>query len=383
MDASNYTIGIVYILLTVFIWTAASLCTQYLEKDMNFDAPFVFTYISTSLFSINLPAYWLYGGFAKMSRKHGKNSDQNLASAMSAFGDHMDAREGGNTDTKEYLRYYQLDGMDDLLPKVFTDSVLDCLPVTTTPPLRSIPWLLQPLPDVHTNQELLQVAMLLMPLFFVGNFFYNTSLMHTSISSCVVITNLNGAFTLLFSYLVGAEEVTIVKVLGVLLCFAGVVLVSWADKSDEGTGDYIYGDVCALIGAVAYGLYTTAVKVKIPDSSHKVSMTLLFGLVGILNAIVLLPAIVFLYMRSDVPTLTGPIATFIVGEEVFDTVIANYLYAKATVLTTPSVAAVGESLTIPMSLMADALLLSNSPDLWTCGGGLLVAAGFLLIALGP
>ena len=70
---------------------------------------------------------------------------------------------------------------------------------------------------------------------------------------------------------------------------------------------------------------------------------------------------------------------------------ANYLYARATILASPSVAAVGESLTIPLSIVAEqGLSMAGSKfagsatevTWWEAGGGTLVTCGFLLLSLG-
>lgn len=46
-------------------------------------------------------------------------------------------------------------------------------------------------------------------------------------SSLLIVSNLSGSFTLLFSYMAGIEAITYGKILGLLVCLAGVALVSY------------------------------------------------------------------------------------------------------------------------------------------------------------
>ena len=51
-------------------------------------------------------------------------------------------------------------------------------------------------------------------------------------------------------------------------------------------------------------------------------------------------------------------------------------------LTTPTVATVGLSLTIPLAFVSDLIVKGKVPDLWACGGAMFVVAGFSLVNVG-
>ncbi len=96
----------------------------------------------------------------------------------------------------------------------------------------------------------------------------------------------------------GIEDASVVKIVGIVICFAGAVSVGLQDdtSSDDDTGS-VGGDIMAVIGSIGYGLYTTAMRYKVPDDSQ-VSMQLLLGYIGLINAVILTPALVIMVRES-------------------------------------------------------------------------------------
>ena len=168
-----------------------------------------------------------------------------------------------------------------------------------------------------THSDMLSAAIVLSPLWFLANCMYNYALLYTSVESSTVISNLSGGFTLLFSWLCGIEQITVGKVCGLTICFIGVALVTLHDTeappdavtsqssaggsggSGGGSGSVygeehgLVGDVMAVCGAVGYGLYTTAMRLKVTDDENA-SMQLLLGYMGVVNAVSLLPVLAFM-----------------------------------------------------------------------------------------
>ncbi|KAJ1424877.1 hypothetical protein B484DRAFT_432237, partial [Ochromonadaceae sp. CCMP2298] len=118
------------------------------------------------------------------------------------------------------------------------------------------------------------------------------------------------------------------KVLGILACFLGAVCVGLKDSTDDSTHTVV-GDLVALLGALGYGLYTIAIRYQIPDDEG-ISMQLLLGYVGLLNALFFLPA-----------HLSGVVIGFMLLNGMCNNVISDYLWARAVVLTSPTVATIG------------------------------------------
>jgi solute carrier family 35 protein F5 len=134
-------------------------------------------------------------------------------------------------------------------------------------------------------------------------------------------------------------------------------------------------------------------------------MQLLFGYIGLLNMSVLLPVAVWVIVSSsnndgssqsmsssstvepsdwDYPTtshtLTMPIFLFLLLKGLLDNVLSDYLWARAVVLTSATVASVGVGLTIPMAFVADWIMGnyngSQSGEVW---GAILVLIGFVFV----
>lgn len=62
-----------------------------------------------------------------------------------------------------------------------------------------------------------------------------------------------------------------------------------------------------------------------------------------------------------------------------NSVLSDYLWARAVVLTSPTVATIGVSITIPLALVSDFLLHGTSPTWLSGGGAFLVICGFTLV----
>lgn len=115
----------------------------------------------------------------------------------------------------------------------------------------------------YSHTDILSIAIILCPLWFLANCSYNYALLYTSVGSSTIISNLSGGFTLFFSWLYGVEKVTIGKILGLLVCFIGVIMVGLADTDSENEGaSYrsLGGDLMAVVGAAGYGMYTTMLR---------------------------------------------------------------------------------------------------------------------------
>ncbi|KAJ8603152.1 hypothetical protein CTAYLR_004574 [Chrysophaeum taylorii] len=190
----------------------------------------------------------------------------------------------------------------------------------------------------------LKAALILSPLWMLANIAYNASLATTSITSSTILSSTSSLWTLGFAVASGVEDKSFAKLFAGILCVVGAAFVAWGDETDE----TLVGDGLALASAALYGLYGTVL-----SAMHPLDTTKLFGYLGVSNAVLFaVPVFVF----GDPSALnTPPIIVSVLLKGLFDNALSDYLWARAVVLTTPTIATLGLSLTIPMAFGIDAL----------------------------
>jgi drug/metabolite transporter (DMT)-like permease len=242
----------------------------------------------------------------------------------------------------------------------------------------------------------LRAAIIIAPMYFLANCLYNYSLYMTSVSSSTIISNLAASFTLFFSWWAGLEDITWSKVAGLLLCFFGAIAVGLNDAGDQVpsesqvTNGSVGGDLVALLSAMGYGAYTTLIRLQLPDE-ESVSMQLVLGYIGTVIFSVLLPFVLILvFASSDDGEFAGAkhmsfaAFGFIILGGLCDNVFSDYLWARAVVLTSPTVATVGMSITIPFAMLSDYLLgRQSAAPIMSYVGAALVILGFVLVNFEP
>mmetsp|Transcript_17774 Transcript_17774/g.22725 ORF Transcript_17774/g.22725 Transcript_17774/m.22725 type:complete len:302 (-) Transcript_17774:27-932(-) len=262
------------------------------------------------------------------------------------------------------------------------------------------------------------------PVWFLSNYFYAMSLEWTSIASSTVLASMGSIFAFGFATCskFGDEKVTRGKIIGVLLCFSGGVATAYTDSGGDNSMRYLtgqfhvsdldsstrslLGDLCGLVSAVGYGAYTVLLRHLCPKDEDRMSMQLLFGYIGLLNMVALLPVTIWVLLSSnndvsrenietaepsDYPDqdytqetvshiLTMPIFLFLLLKGLLDNVLSDYLWARAVILTSATVASVGVGLTIPMAFVADWFMGNyngtQSGEVW---GAILVLIGFVFV----
>lgn len=55
---TSWTLGLFFIFLVTVIWAAASFLTQYIYSNLDFESPFLITYIYSTLFALYLPVWY-------------------------------------------------------------------------------------------------------------------------------------------------------------------------------------------------------------------------------------------------------------------------------------------------------------------------------------
>lgn len=197
-------------------------------------------------------------------------------------------------------------------------------------------------------------------LWYVANLATNASLSFTSVASQTILSTTSSFFTLIIGYLVGIERLNKYKVFGVLLSFLGVVLITEVDNGNETSRtrfNVMLGNFFALSGALIYGVYTTLLKYCVKDES-RINMKFFFGFVGLFNTIFFWPSLVLFHVlgieKFQLPNTWYII--FIVSTNAIISLVSDYCWVKAMLLTSPLTVTVGLSATIPLAMLGDVIL---------------------------
>lgn len=112
------------------------------------------------------------------------------------------------------------------------------------------------------------------------------------------------------------------------------------------------------------GLYITFIKVRVPASATEtLSTPLFFGFVGLFNILLLWPLFPILDALGLEPFVPPPDASVwraVLTNALLGTCLSEMLWLQSMLLTSPLVATMGLSMTIPLALVVSVLLLQCS-----------------------
>eukprot|EP00752_Nemacystus_decipiens_P009315 g8324.t1 len=394
---SDWCLGLFFVFLVCLLWASGSIIVQFVADDIGYNRPFVFTYIGSGVISGLVPSYLVLSllGLARNpplreegGRKDGGLEYEELAAAS-------DTNESGDADTDagtaalpqqpnagEEEAENRLLGTSDGRVAASNGSVRrapEVLNTTGVVVAGSDPVVRDPL---KSHLFMFKIGLSLSVVWYLSQWSYAASLGYTSVSSSTIISNSGALFAYLFNVAAGSERFTKTKTAGVLLALSGAAMVGLGDKGDDDASkDSVWGDAAALAAAVGYGVYTTILRVKSP-SDDEVSMSLVLGYMGCANVMIFLPLLVGLALLPGVNALQGltwHVVQLIVIRAVMENLFSELLWARAILLTTPTVATVGCSMTIPMAFASDFILHGIVPHGLAVLGSLLVVAGFCFV----
>lgn len=240
--------------------------------------------------------------------------------------------------------------------------------------------------------ETVKLSLQFVMLWFCANLVTNSSLSYTSVASQTILLSTSSFFTLLIGYLYHIEKINANKIVGIVLSFGGVLIVTKIDSSDASTlpaGStpmlVLWGNLLALSGALIYGVYTILLKHKITKKNltkeRVLDTHLFFGFVGLFCLAFLWPLVIILHVTKvevfEIPRGTHVLLLLLMNAVI--TFISDFCWCKAVLLTSPLTVTVGLSLTIPLAMVGDWILKGFHVHLWYLFGALIVTLGFLVI----
>ncbi|KAI5480521.1 thiamine-repressible mitochondrial transport protein THI74 [Pseudohyphozyma bogoriensis] len=357
----RYFLGTLMLLGVVLLWVST------MFTDMDYNKPFLITYLCTATFSL----YLIRPGFTQLQ----KIRREGLQSYTEGLANKTSADLGGGT--------YQSVGTFDVdeapafsRPEVSIspeDESVASVPVIPEEPL--------------TIKETASLALLFCGIWFIANWTINAAMGYTSVSSATILSSMSGFFTLAVGAAVGVDEFTLAKLSSVAISVLGVLIVSKGDHDlpslpgEDNTRLPIaplLGDALALGSALAYAFYVILLKVRIKNE-NRVSMTLFFGFVGLFNIVLIWPmGFVLHWAKIEVWEWPhGGKLWLSIGINAAITFISDALYLRAMLLTSPLAVTLGISLTIPIAMVGDLYRGTEKTGWMGYVGGLLVLGSFL------
>ncbi|PKA66521.1 hypothetical protein AXF42_Ash003175 [Apostasia shenzhenica] len=300
-DSWRWALGLAYIVAVAVIWIAASYVVQsVVDAGVS---PFLVTYICNSLFLVYIPVVEI-GRFFENSMKIScpclvDNVDQDLQevkhnsesfpillqSEEDRLSENISTTESGNHEfsfdngvpNRERLIFYDEDSRQEV------DE--------------GGRW---------TRRRVAKISLFICPFWFLGQLTFNLSLKYTTVTSNTILSSASSLFTFLVSLTFLGEKFTWIKLISVLLCMGGTIMVSLADSSTNSNSvatNPLVGDILALVSACLYAVYITLIRAKLPDEDNgkdQASTPQFLGYLGLFNFLIFLPvALVLDFTRLE------------------------------------------------------------------------------------
>ncbi|SPO31204.1 uncharacterized protein UTRI_05996_B [Ustilago trichophora] len=274
----------------------------------------------------------------------------------------------------------------------------------------SAPIIPLPLPPL-TLRETAILASQFTCVWFGANWAINAGLGLTSVASGTTIGSASGFFTLALGAALGVDRFTLPRLGAVCISALGVAAVTFADRdtatstitppSDNFVLDGLWkrslasasspsigvlaskppnapmGDMLALLSAFLYSLYVMLLKTRI-GSEDRISMPLMFGIVGAINILCLWPFLPILHY-SGIESFSLPPSPQIWAGVVVNmciTFVSDFIYLLAMLKSSPLITTLGLSLTIPLAVVIDAVKGSHTGGLVAVVGSTAVLSSF-------
>ncbi|XP_004492312.1 uncharacterized vacuolar membrane protein YML018C isoform X2 [Cicer arietinum] len=387
--AWKWGLGLIYIIAVAIIWIAASFVVQsVVDAGVS---PFLVTYICNSLFVVLIPIVEIeryledsYGGLLFW------RSDKSKSRLKGRLGESEQANLLRDNDaTDEVIESLVIEEVDVIEDRNNHSELLSSDNVVGG--LVGQVYLIENENDKKgldakgrwTRCRMAKVSLLICPFWFFAQLTFNLSLKYTTVTSNTILSSASSLFTFLVSLAFLGERFSWLKLFSVLLCMAGTIIVSLGD-SQSGlkavASNPLLGDIFALSSAGLYAVYITLIRKKLNDDDGKggeASMAQFLGFLGLFNVILFLPAAVLLNLTKTEPfyTLTWKQLGLIIGKGLLDNVLSDYLWAKAVLLTSTTVATAGLTIQVPLAAIVDTFT-GNSPPFMDYLGAIAVMIGF-------